>query len=822
MKRTTIRLKRIIAGLLCGCALVTMASCKKSGEMSEAEIAAKREEKLVALQNVYKTNYIDVSMPGIGEDDYFSVNQVFEADDGLYIYGYYSKNSENNYEYGNVLLKSDIETGKSEILKKFVNEDSNTEYDPNATSSTSEYMSNLYVAPDHTIWYIIQKSFSDWSDPQNYVYTNSYTVYHTDLEENILSETSLDSCFEGEENPWISNVLYDSVNNNFIIGANEKMIVLKNDGSISETFDMTVSDSENIYKMDSLDDGTIIALSIVYDYNGGSAPVRKFKKLDVNTGKFEDYADLGDVDFYDFFPGVGNTVYYTGSSGVYLYDIDTQESKEILNFINSDLNSNRVNIMDSYQGDKFLIMEYTKNYEDTKFAILEKVSDDDIVEKYTMDFASVYLDDNLKDAIIDFNKQSTDCRINYIDYSQYNTDEDYEAGIKKLNQDIIKGNIPDLFNAAELPLDNYTSKSLIADLSVYMDKDEDFKREDYLENILTITSDEEGKVYSLIPSFYVQCLIGDKEYFNGKIKFTMDDLLNLCKKYPDASPFMYYLTRSDMLTGYYGEPIINAFTIANDGYGDFASDDFAKYLEFVKDFPEEFDWDEYYNNNPYGGDESNLFIDKQILLETAQLSDFDIQYMKRTHGENYAFAGYPVPGDDDGIYIRPACEIAVSAKSVMQQEAWDFMKYLLSDEYQESYYGFPVKKSVLDEKAKEVVERYEEMKKADEDRENSGEITPLPRVGVAVAETTDASADISIDAPALDIPAYNQRIYVTQEDVDKIYELINSVDAVVRSDDEINKIIEEESGAFFAGKKSVNDVANIIQSRVELYISENK
>ena len=63
---------------------------------------------------------------------------------------------------------------------------------------------------------------------------------------------------------------------------------------------------------------------------------------------------------------------------------------------------------------------------------------------------------------------------------------------------------------------------------------------------------------------------------------------------------------------------------------------------------------------------------------------------------------------------------------------------------------------------------------------------------------------------------------MTQEDVDKIYELINSVDAVVRSDDEINKIIEEESGAFFAGKKSVNDVANIIQSRVELYISENK
>ena len=40
--------------------------------------------------------------------------------------------------------------------------------------------------------------------------------------------------------------------------------------------------------------------------------------------------------------------------------------------------------------------------------------------------------------------------------------------------------------------------------------------------------------------------------------------------------------------------------------------------------------------------------------------------------------------------------------------------------------------------------------------------------------------------------------------------------------DEITNIITEEAEAFFKGQKSVSDVANVIQSRVQVYVNENR
>ncbi len=40
--------------------------------------------------------------------------------------------------------------------------------------------------------------------------------------------------------------------------------------------------------------------------------------------------------------------------------------------------------------------------------------------------------------------------------------------------------------------------------------------------------------------------------------------------------------------------------------------------------------------------------------------------------------------------------------------------------------------------------------------------------------------------------------------------------------DEITNIITEEAEAFFKGQKSVSDVAGVIQSRVQVYVNENR
>ena len=61
----------------------------------------------------------------------------------------------------------------------------------------------------------------------------------------------------------------------------------------------------------------------------------------------------------------------------------------------------------------------------------------------------------------------------------------------------------------------------------------------------------------------------------------------------------------------------------------------------------------------------------------------------------------------------------------------------------------------------------------------------------------------------------------TQEEIDELQALIESARPGDTTDEEISNIINEEADAYFKGQKSVDEVADIIQRRVKIYISEN-
>ena len=63
---------------------------------------------------------------------------------------------------------------------------------------------------------------------------------------------------------------------------------------------------------------------------------------------------------------------------------------------------------------------------------------------------------------------------------------------------------------------------------------------------------------------------------------------------------------------------------------------------------------------------------------------------------------------------------------------------------------------------------------------------------------------------------------MSQEQVDKIVAFVESVDKVSYYNEDIQNIIDEEVAPFFADQKTAEDVASIIQNRVELYVNENR
>ena len=63
---------------------------------------------------------------------------------------------------------------------------------------------------------------------------------------------------------------------------------------------------------------------------------------------------------------------------------------------------------------------------------------------------------------------------------------------------------------------------------------------------------------------------------------------------------------------------------------------------------------------------------------------------------------------------------------------------------------------------------------------------------------------------------------MTKEEVENFKKTLYSFNQVYNYDENLIQIIEEETAAFFNGQKSAKDVAAIIQSRVKIYVNENR
>ena len=60
-----------------------------------------------------------------------------------------------------------------------------------------------------------------------------------------------------------------------------------------------------------------------------------------------------------------------------------------------------------------------------------------------------------------------------------------------------------------------------------------------------------------------------------------------------------------------------------------------------------------------------------------------------------------------------------------------------------------------------------------------------------------------------------------QEDIDRINTLVNSVSRLELYNSTIREIVNDEASSYFAGDKSAKQAAEMIQSRVKLYLTEN-
>ena len=470
-----------------------------------------------------------------------------------------------------------------------------------------------------------------------------------------------------------------------------------------------------------------------------------------------------------------------------------------MSYINSDLSTNSMAQFVMLSEEEFI--GFYNDYQDgsTRGGLFTHVKPEDIKDKAVLVLAGEYIDWNLRKRVVDYNKASEDYRIVVKDYSTYNTSEDYNLGNKQLNNDIISGNMPDILIVNyNMTMESYISKGLIANVDDLIAKDEELSQNEYLQNVWDAYR-VNGKLYYVIPSFYVCTMLGKQSVFGDRTAITMEELEAVQASLPDnPSIFGDTVLQGDflnMMMGFCGNDFVDVST----GKCNFDSDNFVAMLTFAaelpQDYPEDF-WEDYWNNYESQFRENRTLLDNVTISSIGDLN----REINGVIGEDVSFVGFPTDGDNGSILRSGNVTYALSAKSKNLEGAWNFIRYYLTKDYQDQVqdqeYNLPVLRSSFEDNVNKAMEKPFYLD------ENGNKV-----------EYDDT---YYINGEEIVLPQ------MTKEQADKIVSFVESINRSGYYNEAINNIINEEAGAYFSGQKSAKDVAAIIQSRVQVYVNENR
>lgn len=433
-----------------------------------------------------------------------------------------------------------------------------------------------------------------------------------------------------------------------------------------------------------------------------------------------------------------------------------------------------------YSGDRQMVIRDLRILEDGRAELLwgdgrsETLAMEAVnQERKTIVLRNGYVDPWVKERIVRFNQESRDYYVvveecTDSEYDSFNDNTLLELGAGR-GADIICG-IYDPYSLME--------KGVFEDLSPYM-KESGIREEDYFPATFTAWKSGE-KVYGALYAMevYGQCMV--KAVTGEEGVHTVEELLDRMLGYEGEAVFRNGLDATGVLR-YFLEYSENLFGMVDweNGTCDFGGDLFGKLLEAAK---------------RYGYDERKGELESIAgKIEYKGYYEFnDAEYLEEN---GIVPIGYPF---DDGEHTMTYSSyvMAINSGSENKEGAWEFIKYMLEEESQTALYkdyglswiynGFPVNKSAF-EKTCDLMKGNNS-----ESYRDTGDLLPLRTAKLSKSRREDlrAALEDARSAPLRTRPLLD--------------------------------IILEESAAYFAGEKSVDEVRTVVESRIGMYLGERR
>ncbi len=468
---------------------------------------------------------------------------------------------------------------------------------------------------------------------------------------------------------------------------------------------------------------------------------------------------------------------YSNRTGIFSFEPGDMAGTEKMNFLNSDLHPDSFDALVLLSKTSFAGVFYEGGGPKAVLGFFTYAEPESLPDKDVLVLAGCYISNDVIQRAIEFNRSNERYRIVIKNLEEYDSEEALAAGITDMTMAILSGDIPDILVTEDLPAENYAARGLLADIGELIEKDEELSEINFLQNVFDAYS-VDGKLYYVIPCFEVGTLIGASSVVGDSSAWSFSDAMELLDTLPDGTALLpdadsmdFLLTAMDYCGG--------SFIDINSGRCRFRTQTFSDILEYAKSLPREPDADsrgeDYWRNYEAQFREGRTVLSAVLLYDVSSMTDA----VNGIFGEEAACVGFPLE-EGEGSYLRAREVYAIPAGSSHPEGAWEFLRYYLTEAYQSGIEaGFPVQEKYFRKRFQPALLTAA----SGEVCGNSGSPKPLSE------EQANSLAGF--------ILSLNRRYYRNEE---------------------ILAIVTEEAEAFFAGDKTAEEAAEIIQNRVQLYL----
>lgn len=741
-------------------AIFSLTACGKE----KKEIISKQIEKEDSYQPTYQTLSLEME----------AISSAVIKEERIYLYGNKWVEDENEKEMG----------GKSYLYLASMKKDGSDLKEKRLEGLRKKEAVLSLVVDNRNQLYIVTQEYK--KDRKTKTEGEIYRFHLVEEEGNLGTVIELKR--KKKEQYELTTRNFTFLSDKLYVLSNTKMYCFNQKGKIEHVYDAKESLGEWLF---SSADGKLYLCGWMEDGESGRNRIREF---DLETETFCDPMDFGDYTLNEFtiLRGEGSEIFLNDRKNMYRYNLANGEIKTELTWLNADLDGEDGVRAYFPLKDGTILVITRDDSEDAKIELItfQKVEASKRKEKKTLLYAGITMEYPMKKKILEFNKKNQEYRIETKDYSIY------DDPAKQLSLDIISGKVPDILDITWLSKEQLIKKGLFLDLYDFMEKDKEIKKEDFIPSVLK-TLENDGKLYFLPSSFQLKGLVSSKKLMKDKESWTISEMIDSYEAMPENRVFMQYADREWIGSGIL-RACINDYIDWETGNVNFQTDEIIKLIEFSNQFPsvQEADYSQM-EDKQILIEEGRLFLEPWYLSQPADILEYTKQYQKQG---GYTVLSYPSNSENkklDMVIYDNDSILTITKQCEYTEGAWEFVRQFLTYEYQKEkfHYNFPTRKDVLEKKLKamQATKPYTD--------EDGMEILPLD------------------SGYGFERPLNKKEIKQIRSFIDRIGGIATSYHDMVN--ETIAQILEEELEAFYAGDKTAEEAAEIIENRVGLYISES-